>query len=92
MDLRGRWRPGRTDHPARVSRQNRPDRAPGPGDPRSASGSAAAGRYTVVSGDTLFTIAVAHRVHGGWPALDRANRHTISNPAAIKPGQVLRLR
>jgi len=31
-------------------------------------------------------------VHGGWPALYRANRHTISNPAAIKPGQVLRLR
>jgi hypothetical protein len=57
-----------------------------------APGSAAAGRYTVVSGDTLFTIAVAHRVHGGWPALYRANRHTISNPAAIKPGQVLRLR
>ena len=70
---------GKTARPARAT-------------PRSASGSAAAGRYTVVSGDTLFTIAVAHRLHGGWPALYRANRHTISNPAAIKPGQVLRLR
>jgi len=69
-----------------------PTARPARATPRSASGSAAAGRYTVVSGDTLFTIAVAHRVHGGWPALYRANRHTISNPAAIKPGQVLRLR
>ena len=43
-------------------------------------------------GDTLFTIAAAHRVHEGWLARYRANRHTISNPAAIKPGQVLRLR
>jgi LysM repeat protein len=69
-----------------------PTARPARATPRSASGSAAAGRYTVVSGDTLFTIAAAHRVHGGWPALYRANRHTISNPAAIKPGQVLRLR
>ena len=99
MDLCLRRRPGRTDHPQRRSRQHRPDRAAGPGDPtspartspRAAFGSAAAGTYTVVSGDTLFTIAAAHRVPGGWPALYQANRDVISDPAAIYPGQVLRL-
>ena len=44
-----------------------------------------------MSGDTLFTIAAAHGVPGGWPALYQANRDTISDPAAIDPGQVLRL-
>ena len=46
----------------------------------------------LIGDTTLFTIAAAHRVHEGWLPLYRANRHTISNPAAIKPGQVLRLR
>ncbi|HZM67249.1 MAG TPA: hypothetical protein VFC16_13240 [Nakamurella sp.] len=32
-----------------------------------------------------------HAVRGGWPALYQANRDTISDPAAIDPGQVLRL-
>lgn len=65
--------------------------APQPSDPQAAPGAAATGTYTVVSGDTLFTIAAAHGVPGGWPALYQANRDTISDPAAIDPGQVLRL-
>ena len=65
--------------------------APQPSDPQAAPGSAATGTYTVVSGDTLFSIAAAHGVPGGWPALYQANRDTISDPAAIDPGQVLRL-
>ena len=64
---------------------------PQPSDPQAAPGAAAPGMYTVVSGDTLFTIAAAHGVPGGWPALYQANRDTISDPAAIDPGQVLRL-
>ena len=62
-----------------------------PSDPQAAPGAAATGTYTVVSGDTLFTIAAAHGVPGGWPALYQANRDTIADPAAINPGQVLRL-
>jgi hypothetical protein len=64
--------------------------APQPPD-YSQPGSAATGTYTVVSGDTLFTIAAAHGVPGGWPALYQANRDTIADPAVINPGQVLRL-
>ena len=68
-----------------------PTAPPAPVTPQPAPGSAAAGTYTVVSGDTLFTIAAANGVPGGWPALYQANRDTISDPAAINPGQVLRL-
>jgi len=68
-----------------------PTAPPGPDTPPAAPGSTAAGAYTVVSGDTLFTVAAAHGVPGGWPALYQANRDTISDPAAIYPGQVLRL-
>ena len=75
-----------TARPARATRTT-----PARTSPRAAFGSAAAGTYTVVSGDTLFTIAAAHRVPGGWPALYQANRDVISDPAAIYPGQVLRL-
>ena len=64
---------------------------PQPSDPQAAPGAAATGTYTVVSGDTLFSIAAGHGVPGGWPALYQANRDTISDPAAIDPGQVLRL-
>jgi LysM repeat protein len=53
--------------------------------------SATGGSYTVVAGDTLFKIAAAHGVSGGWQALYQANSGILSDPAAIYPGQVLQL-
>ncbi|MGI8590057.1 MAG: transglycosylase family protein [Nakamurella sp.] len=53
--------------------------------------SAPDGTYTVQSGDTLFKIAAAQGVTGGWQTLAKANADVISNPDVIYPGQVLRL-
>jgi len=53
--------------------------------------SASDGTYTVQSGDTLFKIAAAQGVAGGWQTLAKANADVISNPDVIYPGQVLRL-
>jgi resuscitation-promoting factor RpfA len=47
--------------------------------------------YVVRSGDTLTAIARTHHVHGGWPALFRANRSRLSNPNMLRIGQHLRL-
>ena len=55
------------------------------------SGSAADGDYTVVSGDTLFKIASAQGVSGGWEALFEANADIIADPDLIFPGQQIRL-
>ncbi|HEX8082101.1 MAG TPA: transglycosylase family protein [Jatrophihabitans sp.] len=44
--------------------------------------------YTVRSGDTLYKIAVAHRIRGGWPTLARMNPQ-IKNPNLIYVGQRL---
>jgi LysM repeat protein len=53
---------------------------------------AAAESYTVVSGDTLFKIADAHDVEGGWESIYEANRETVGeNPNLIYPGQELTL-
>jgi resuscitation-promoting factor RpfA len=60
-------------------------------DQSSAPTSATDGNYTVKSGDTLFKIAAAHGVSGGWSALAKANADIISNPDVIYPGQVIRL-
>lgn len=45
--------------------------------------------YTVVSGDTLASIARRFRVSGGWQELYRRNSGTIADPNHIQPGQVL---
>jgi LysM repeat protein len=45
--------------------------------------------YTVVSGDTLSSIALRFRVSGGWQELYRRNSGTIADPNHIQPGQVL---
>jgi nucleoid-associated protein YgaU len=55
------------------------------------SGSAADGTYTVASGDTLFNIAAANGVAGGWEAVFQANADIIPDPDVIFPGQVIRL-
>jgi LysM repeat protein len=47
-------------------------------------------RYVVQPGDTLSSIAAAHAVRGGWPALYSANRRAIGpDPDVIHPGTVL---
>ncbi|WP_240333915.1 transglycosylase family protein [Rothia sp. ZJ932] len=48
----------------------------------------AAGTYTVVAGDTLSEIALAHG-YQGWDSLAKANAHIIPNPHLIEIGQVL---
>ncbi|MCF2526820.1 transglycosylase family protein [Yinghuangia soli] len=46
--------------------------------------------YTVVTGDTLFKIARAHGVDGGWQKLYELNRGVVGgNPDLIFPGQKL---
>ncbi len=63
----------------------------GSNEPAAAPSSAADGTYTVQSGDTLFKIAAANGISGGWEALYAANSDVISNADMIYPGQVLRL-
>ncbi len=57
----------------------------------SAPASAADGTYTVVSGDSLWKIASANGIAGGWESLYELNSDIVSNPDLIYPGQVLRL-
>ena len=53
-------------------------------------GAGSPARYTVAPGDTLYAIAAALSVPGGWQALYAANRSAIGpDPAAISPGTVL---
>ncbi|HEX4225477.1 MAG TPA: LysM domain-containing protein, partial [Pseudonocardiaceae bacterium] len=51
--------------------------------------SAPNGDYTVVSGDTLSTIAQKQNVAGGWKALWNENKSVVANPNLIFPGQAL---
>lgn len=55
------------------------------------SASAADGTYTVASGDTLYKIAAANGVAGGWEAVYQANADVIPDPDLIFPGQVIRI-
>jgi nucleoid-associated protein YgaU len=55
------------------------------------SGSAADGTYTVASGETLYKIASANGVAGGWEAVYQANADIIPDPDLIFPGQVIRI-
>ena len=57
----------------------------------SSSSSNAAGTYTVQDGDTLFKIAAAQGLSGGWEQLYQANQGGISDPNLIYAGQVLHL-
>ncbi|MEU9981987.1 transglycosylase family protein [Streptomyces sp. NPDC050856] len=50
------------------------------------------GEYTVRAGDTLWAIAHAHQLEGGWAALYDANREALgADPDLILPGQSLDL-
>jgi nucleoid-associated protein YgaU len=50
------------------------------------------GDYTVRPGDSLWAIADAQKVPGGWPALYEANKGAVgSDPDLILPGQSLEL-
>lgn len=54
-------------------------------------GGSTGGGYTVRSGDTLFSIADAQGVDGGWRAILDANRGAVSDPTLIYVGQTLQL-
>ena len=45
----------------------------------------------MASGDTLYKIAAANGVSGGWEAVYQANADIIPNPDLIFPGQVIRI-
>jgi LysM repeat protein len=72
---------------SRSSRSSSQDSAPS----SASSGSAADGTYTVASGDTLYKIAAANGVAGGWEAVYQANADVIPDPDLIFPGQVIRI-
>ncbi|MFM9697655.1 LysM peptidoglycan-binding domain-containing protein [Streptomyces europaeiscabiei] len=70
---------------AATSVQSAPQSAPAAAQPASRT-------YTVVSGDTLSSIARKHHTKGGWQRLYKDNRTTIGdNPALIRPGLKLKL-
>ncbi|MDX2531107.1 LysM peptidoglycan-binding domain-containing protein [Streptomyces europaeiscabiei] len=70
---------------AATSVQSAPQSAPAAAQPASRT-------YTVVSGDTLSSIARKHHTKGGWQRLYKDNRTTIGdNPALIRPGLKLKV-
>jgi len=56
-----------------------------------AGSSAVASTYIVQDGDTLFKIAQAQGISGGWNGLYQANKNTIADPNVIYPGQQINL-
>jgi LysM repeat protein len=59
--------------------------------PSAPTSAAVTGDYTVQEGDTLYKIAKANGISGGWEALYAANTSIIENPDLIYPGQQLSL-
>jgi nucleoid-associated protein YgaU len=60
--------------------------------PATPAAGAAAGTYTVKSGDSLSKIAKHHYGDASkWHAIYDANRDQLDNPDLIHPGQVLKL-
>lgn len=56
----------------------------------SPNGTSTESTYTVKTGDTLASIASAHRTT--WQKLWKINKTAVADPNTIKPGQVLRLK
>ncbi|MCX4676662.1 transglycosylase family protein [Streptomyces sp. NBC_01433] len=64
----------------------------GDGEARDGATERAGGDYTVRPGDSLWAIADAQKLSGGWTALYEANKDTLgSDPDLILPGQNLDL-
>jgi murein DD-endopeptidase MepM/ murein hydrolase activator NlpD len=89
---------GSQDQSTSQSQSHSKDQAPAkPAAHQSGSGSGSSGTdtsatesYTVVHGDSLFKIAQAHGVDGGWHTLYHDNRDVVgANPDLILPGQHL---
>jgi nucleoid-associated protein YgaU len=60
-----------------------------PSSPPTSTGSMS--EYTVVSGDTLWSIATDRDVSGGWQRIYEVNRSAVANPDLIRVGQTLRI-
>jgi len=58
-------------------------------DPADASPSAGSGSYTVQQGDTLFKIAQAQGIAGGWQAIYAVNTNTIADPNSLYIGETI---
>jgi nucleoid-associated protein YgaU len=67
----------------------KPKSRPRPSTPLTLTGPISA--YTVLSGDTLWSIAADHHVRGGWLQLYEANRDVVADPDLIRIGQSLRI-
>ncbi|MEU8349933.1 transglycosylase family protein [Streptomyces sp. NPDC048845] len=74
-----------TERPAGPEQQQEQAR---PGD---ATPQEARGKYEVREGDTLWSIAEAHGIEGGWQKLYELNGDIVDAPDVIYPGQKLRL-
>ncbi|MDQ2740202.1 MAG: LysM peptidoglycan-binding domain-containing protein [Actinomycetota bacterium] len=59
--------------------------------PQAFGAPAGSGSYTVQQGDTLFKIAQAQGISGGWVALYSANMNTIADPNSLYPGEQISL-
>ena len=60
-----------------------------PSSPPTSTG--AMSEYTVVSGDTLWSIATGRNLPGGWQRIYEANRNVVADPDVIRVGQTLRI-
>jgi hypothetical protein len=67
----------------------KPKTRPQPSSPPVPTGRISA--YTVLSGDTLWSIAADHHVREGWLRIYEANRDIVSDPDLIRIGQSLRI-
>lgn len=62
---------------------------PSPSRPPTSTGPTS--NYTVVSGDTLWSIAASHHVPGGWSQIYAANRGVVTDPNLVLIGKSLRI-
>ncbi|MDQ4093002.1 MAG: LysM peptidoglycan-binding domain-containing protein [Actinomycetota bacterium] len=67
----------------------KPAARPTPSSPPTSTGPTSG--YTVVSGDTLWSIAADHAVPGGWRRIYEANRNAVADPDLIRVGQTLQI-